>query len=339
MRSLALLALLAVAIAHPMQEVARVRSDDKDWAPFVTFTHTYRKAYQTVPEVNMRFETFKSNMLVAAQHNIDNPLAEFGVTKFSDLSPEEFRSTHLMPINITSKLKPKNMKKWIPPTKTSTIARSDSPIDWCDSSHNLCTPVKDQGDCGSCWAFSATQTIESANAAAGNGLNVLAPEQIVDCDSSDNACGGGDPRSGMQYVQGAPGQEAESNYPYTAGQNGDPSSCSYDQSEVVETDSNGPIDVSDGDESKLISFLESTGPPSVCVDASSWQTYRSGVISKCGCQIDHAVQAVGIQIVSGVEAYKVRNSWAADWGVEGFIFLKVGSNTCCVANEVSWASV
>jgi C1A family cysteine protease len=246
---------------------------------------------------------------------------------------------YLMPVNITQKLKPKNMKKWTPTTNVKRAVGAAADIDWCDSTHNLCTPVKDQGQCGSCWAFSATQTIESANAAAGNGLNTLAPQQIVDCDSADAGCGGGDPRSGMSYIQGAPSQEGESSYPYTSGQSGQAGQCAFDSSETVEDDQNGPVDVSDGDESKLISFLESTGPPSVCVDASSWQTYQSGVMSKCGCNIDHAVQAVGIQTVNGVSAYKVRNSWNTDWGVDGFIFLKVGGNTCCVANEVSWASV
>jgi len=250
-----------------------------------------------------------------------------------------------MPINITQHLKPKNMKKWVAPARTTTVKAvgADADVDWCSTqnpdSTNYCTPVKDQGQCGSCWAFSATQTIESANAKAGNGLNVLAPQQIVDCDGNDDGCGGGDPRSGMTYIQGAPGQEGESSYPYTSGQTGNASECQFDSSQTVETDQNGPIDVSDGDETKLRSFLETTGPPSVCVDASSWQNYQSGVMSKCGCSIDHAVQAVGIQTVNGVEAYKVRNSWNTDWGVDGFIFLKVGSNTCCVANEVSWASV
>jgi len=143
----------------------------------------------------------------------------------------------------------------------------------------------------------------------------------------------------MTYIQNAGGQESESSYPYTAGQDGQAGNCEANSNLFVESDANGPIDVSDGSEAKLQSFLLSTGPPSVCVDASSWQDYQGGVMTSCGCNIDHAVQATGLTTISGTQAYIVRNSWAADWGVNGFIYLATGHNTCCVANEVSWASV
>jgi len=337
MRSLILVALLAAAIASPLREVAQLRGDDEDWGSFIKFTHDYTRSYDTVAEVNMRFDNFKNSLVTAAQLMLDNPLAQFGVNKFADMSPEEFRSKYLMPVNITEKLRPKNLPVWTPTSNVKMTAASN--IDWCDSTHNLCTPVKDQGQCGSCWAFSATETIESANAKAGKGLNTLAPEQIVDCDTNDGGCGGGDPRSGMSYVQSVGGQEGESNYPYTAGQNGQAGSCQANAQKFIESDKGGPMVVSNGVESKLQSFLLSTGPPSVCVDASSWQTYQGGVMTKCGCNIDHAVQATGIATISGKQAYIVRNSWAADWGVNGFIYLATGSNTCCVANEVSWANV
>jgi len=101
----------------------------------------------------------------------------------------------------------------------------------------------------------------------------------------------------------------------------------------------GAVDVGDGDENALQSFLQNSGPPSVCVDASSWSSYTGGVLTSCGCNVDHAVQATGISSQYGTPAYVIRNSWNTDWGVNGFIYLAIGSNTCCVANEVTWTTV
>jgi len=283
----------------------------------------------------MRFDNYKATLVRSAELMRQNPRATFGVNKFADMSPTEFSSKYLMPVNITEKYKPKNVPKWkFPDTKV--------PLGSVDWSNTACTPVKDQGQCGSCWAFSATETIESANIIAGKASPsgpILGPEQIVDCDTNDGGCNGGDPRSGMTYVQSAGGQETEDNYPYTAGQSGSGGQCAFNSGEIAEDDAGGPVDVSDGDENALQQFLMQTGPPSVCVDASSWQSYTGGVLSSCGCNIDHAVQAVGVNADGQANSYKVRNSWNTDWGVNGFIYLEIGSNTCCVANEVSWAQV
>jgi len=319
-----------------MREVAILRGTDPDWPSFVNFFHQYTRNYANAVEVNMRFDNFKATIVRAAALSKLNPRATFGINKFADQSTAEFASTHLMPVNITQKLKPKNMKKHVP-TGIKTIPDNG---DWTGV---LTTPVKDQGACGSCWAFSATQTIESANIAAGKGTPdgpFLGPEQIVDCDSADGGCGGGDPRSGMTYVQGAGGQETESNYPYVAGTNGgNAGQCSFNSGEIAEDAAGGPVDVSDGTESALLEFLQQTGPPSVAVDASSWQSYTGGVLTTCGCNIDHAVQAVGVNADGMANSFKIRNSWNTDWGVNGFIYLQQGSNMCCVANEVSWATV
>jgi len=140
----------------------------------------------------------------------------------------------------------------------------------------------------------------------------------------------------MNYLVSAGGQDTEASYPYTAG-GGQSGSCNFQSGSVAGTLS-GPQDVSDGDESALQSFLQNNGPPSVCVDASSWSSYTGGVMTSCGCNIDHAVQATGISSQFGTPAYIVRNSWNTDWGVNGFIYLQIGQNMCCVANEVSWVS-
>jgi C1A family cysteine protease len=344
LKSIATVAAFAtVALAKtglaPMVHVARERMAEPEWASFVTFTHDHSRTYKSAEEVHAKFNNFKATVAKNAVLSKQNPLATFGINKFADMSEAEFRSTHLMPVNITStyRQKHKNMKKWVAPKHPSAMAtkarQPDGAVDWCAA--GACTPVKDQQQCGSCWAFSATEVLESFSFISGKGLPTLAPEQIVDCDTSDSGCNGGDPRSALTYVQGAGGQDTETSYPYTAG-GGQAGSCAFIQADIAADDANGPVDVTDGTESGLQSFLQSTGPPSVCVDASSWSSYTGGVLSSCGCNIDHAVQATGISADGSY--YIVRNSWNTNWGENGFIYLQTGANTCCVANEVSWAS-
>jgi len=331
------LTLVACSAANILSKLAPVHKSEPEWPQFVTFSLQFGRNYPTTGEAELRYTNFKHTLARNVELRASNPLATFGVNKFADLSVDEFRSKYLMPANSTGRVKdiPKffKHKHQIPAVKrTQTGAPMDN--DWC--AQGACTAVKDQGQCGSCWAFSATEALESAIALSGQAIPTLSPEQIVDCDTSDGGCNGGDPRSAMNYVVGAGGQDTEASYPYTAG-GGQSGSCNFQSGSVAGTLS-GPQDVSDGDESALQSFLQNNGPPSVCVDASSWSSYTGGVMTTCGDSIDHAVQATGISSQFGTPAYIVRNSWNTDWGVNGFIYLAIGANTCGIATEVTWVT-
>jgi len=171
MRAVVLLSLLAVAIATPLLEVARTRGADPTWSQFVTFTEKYGRKYQSVDEVNARFSAFQGNL----ERNIElsklNPYAAFGVNKFSDISAKDFAAMYLMPVNITSQFnKYRDTYPKYTPQPVSSDATGD--IDWCSAGY--CSPVKNQEQCGSCWAFSATETLESATyqASKKNGYHV-----------------------------------------------------------------------------------------------------------------------------------------------------------------------
>jgi len=332
---LAIIAVAASAVSAAEENVltvaGRALKYDADWPEFVTFALKFKREYTTPVEAATRFKNFKDTLTRNVDLRKRNPLATFGVNKFADLSVSEFRSQYLMKPNSTGRFTdlPKfwKHKHQIPAVKKVDGVAAD--IDWC--AEGYCSPVKDQGQCGSCWAFSATEVVESANALAGKGITVLAPQQIVDCDTAMDGCNGGDPRNALQYVANNGGMDTESSYPYT----GTAGSCAF-TSPPAETVT-GPTDVSDGDESALQSFLQSNGPPSVCVDASEWSSYTGGVVTAACGTVDHAVQATGISSQFGTPAYVVRNSWNTDWGVNGFIYLAIGSNVNCVANEVTWA--
>jgi len=290
---------------------------------FGRFMKEYGKSYDSVEEYAKRLGVFAENMervaKMNAEHVLINGEAVFGVTKFSDLTPEEFKATYLTyrPSNRTRDIKD--------PVIEGPIAND---IDWV--SKGAVTPVKDQGRCGSCWAFSATAAIESYAKLSGKyGLEVLSAQQINSCDKRDGGCNGGNTETAYEYVKGAGGIETESDYPYTSG-GGSTGRCKFESSRIAVTIS-GYHSVSRG-ESALKNALNA-GPASLCLAASSWQSYRGGILSRCDNQVDHCVQGTGY---SGSSYWRIRNSWGTGWGESGFIRLAQGQDLCKVSDDTTY---
>jgi len=318
---LVLLALVCVALAAL-----------SDRQKFNNFKRQYNKVYSSLAEHEKRFQNFQVSMKRAEESQKKNPRARFGVTQFSDLSAEEFSKYYLMKdfeANVPAPPPPKNFSA---PGKLNQLGCSPDPTnyDWFAQCSQAFTPVYDQGQCGSCWAFSATETIESYAALSGNGITSLAVQQIVDCDTSgqDQGCNGGFPSGAYSYIEQAGGMEPWSDYPYTA-QDG---TCQYQASDDVATvSSSNSVSGEDGLYSQLSSG--SGGPVSVCVDASSWSDYQGGVLTSCGNNVDHCVQATGYQGYGSSDAYWiVRNSWATSWGENGFIWIQIGQDLCSIGD-------
>lgn len=187
----------------------------------------------------------------------------------------------------------------------------------------MLNPVKNQGQCGSCWAFSTTGTLESNVAVAKNTLYDFSEQQLVDCCGVKGyqcqGCSGAWPEWALNYVNNA-GIVLQSEYRYTATQG----SCKNTPTAQKFLNSARPWTMLTN-ENDVKEALARSGPVSVCVDASNWSAYRSGVFSNCGkTNLNHAVTAVGYQ-EDGV--WIVRNSWGASWGDQGHIRLATG-NTC-----------
>jgi len=208
-------------------------------------------------------------------------------------------------------------------------------IDW--TTKGVVNPVKNQGQCGSCWAFSTIGSIESRSAIATGSLPDLAEQQLVDCDKVDSGCSGGLMDNGFKYAEGA-GLCTESSYPYTAqGGSCRASSCTVGLSRGSVT---GYHDVS-ASTSALVSALNQ-GPVSVAVEADqmSFQMYSSGVLtSGCGTSLDHGVVAVGYGTENGVDYFKVRNSWGASWGSNGYLLIGRSGNVCGIHSQASYPAV
>jgi len=324
--------------AH-LTAVGRVRGADQHWGKFVRFVHQYKREYTSVREVNAKFDIFRDNMKVAAERQKRNPLARHGVTKFSDITQEEFERTYLVSKDAANDWKDyvANLRKTKGHVHIPKNVSND--VDWCGQGQ--CTPIKDQGQCGSCWAFSATETFESMLIAAGkfSTSQALAPQQIVSCDTggSDQGCQGGMPASAIQYLQGAGGQCAEDSYPYTSGQSGQTGDCQLQGTScpgggafAVQAPA-GSTPTQQGDEGLQAALQGSV--VSVGVDASQWNSYSGGILTDCGTQLDHAVVATGFSSSGGSPYYIVRNSWGTGWGENGFIFIAASGDVCGIADN------
>jgi len=211
------------------------------------------------------------------------------------------------------------------------MVNAPTTFDW--RSKGGVTSVKNQEQCGSCWAFSATENIESVYKLAGHSMPILGPQQIVDCDKSDYGCSGGWPRLAYTYVIQAGGQDQESCYPYTARDG----SCKF-KSTCIGAKIKSYQNIAKT-EDQIQTALVNQAPLSICVDASSWSSYRGGVMmaSSCGHSIDHCVQLVGYDSTKSTPYWIVRNSWGTDWGLSGYIYLQMGKNTCAMNNDVTTA--
>jgi C1A family cysteine protease len=320
-------------------------ASDEDFPKFADFLQKYRggMGYSTEAETIGRFSAFKANLRLAEERNARAALQarpglkqeRHGITQFMDLTPNEFKAMHtgLKP----SRNKTAGAMKIHPNAKR--VAAQAASIDW--NAKGALTPVKNQGQCGSCWAFSATEQLESQYFQKYGVLKELSPQQIVSCDTTCDGCGGGNPIEAWGYVNGFGGQEPKTDYPYTSGTTGQAGTCTSNAADVVEDvgSTYSLIAQSPSEESNMLAQIQES-PMSVCVDAELWQTYQGGVItaqSGCGTQIDHAVQATGYNAEGNY--WIVRNSWGESWGEDGFVWLEYGANVCGITDQATIVTV
>jgi len=303
-------------------------------ASFEAFKTQFGKSY-AVEEEETRFNTFMGNLKAADARNAQDT-AEHGITKFMDLTPQEFKSQMLgyQPPH----QRPARLEVEIAPIADDAKANQD----W---TNYYTTPVKNQGRCGSCWAFSTVEQVESDAMRELSVTHELSTQQVISCDKRDGGCGGGNTETAYAYIEGAGGLVSASDYPDTSHSSGSTGTCSKAKSSdpVISVKSFKTIKsaglTTKGTEAAMASYVESTGPLSICVDANSWQTYKGGIMSNCPTRLDHCVQAVGINTDASTPYWKVRNSWDTDWGEAGFIRLEYGSNQCGLTNDPTWATV
>jgi len=304
-----------------------IRDDD-----FQNFILKYKKHY-TSDEFQRRLNIFRENKAEIARLNHQsfekNLTTKFGINKFADLSKEEFKAKYMG-------YKPSHVESKIEETLHLTAPLPAS-LDW--RTKGAVSPIKNQEQCGSCWAFSATEGVESAWFLSKGQLLQLSPQQIVSCDTYDGGCNGGDLPTAFQYVQ-QNGLETGAVYPYTSG-NGDSGTCNYNSQDVVAHISGFKYATTSGNETQMQVAMVTNGPLSICVDAETWQYYQSGVITHgCGDSLDHCVQIVGwSQTSANVPYWIIRNSWGTDWGLNGYLWVERNKDECGVSDEATWVTI
>jgi len=302
---------------------------------FVEWMTKYSKSYLP-DEIFPRFEIFKEHMDEVEKHNAGNFTWTITLNQFSDLTREEFKNTYLrydpLPRSGGKRITLEELRS----LNKGPNAYPNGAVDW--TTKNVVTPVKDQGQCGSCWTFGTTGGIEGAVALKYAHLTSLSEQEIVDCAGpyGGAGCGGGSNDIGYKFA-GAEGLCTESAYPYTA-KDGTckSSSCSASVNSKV----TGYVHIPHGD-SGLGAGVDIT-PISIGIDADYWGSYSGGVFcGDCGTARDHAMLVVGYGTDPDGGAYwKVKNSWGSGWGEKGYIRLcRSKADECGVSDDGTYPTV
>jgi C1A family cysteine protease len=322
-----LAALLVAASALPRTHV-RPAGTEMSWEEFKV---TFNKAYEAVEETK-RAAIYAENVRLIEYHNSLNLTWTLGVNEFADLTHDEFKAGYIG--KKFERTTPRN-EVFLP-----EVSKLTTQVDW--RAKGAVTPVKNQGQCGSCWSFSTTGSVEGAWYIAKNQLVSLSEQQLVDCSGAygNEGCNGGLMDDAFKYIIANKGLDTESDYPYTARDG----RCDKTKESTKVASISGYSDVPANNEAQMIAAVTQQ-PVSVAIEAdqSGFQFYKSGVFSgPCGHQLDHGVLAVGFNTDASPAYWIVKNSWGASWGDQGYIYMAQGKGAqgiCGINMESSWPKI
>jgi hypothetical protein len=319
MRAILLLALIFPAFATSEVELQEA---------FTRWMLKHEKAYEP-EEIFLRFDVFKHNHHFVQEHNSQNRSYEVELNRFADLTQGEFKVLFL---GYKPEIRLHNEKHSAPWLYHLKSPKNDS-LDWTQK--GVVTPVKNQGHCGSCCAFSTTGAVEGAVAIKHGALHSLSEQQLVDCGwrYGNMGCNGGLMDRAFKYIE-AHGLCAEDDYPYEAKEG----RCKASEcTGVTGTKLSGYQDVGQNEDA-LLDALK-VGPISVAIEAdqAGFQLYKSGVFTgACGSSLDHGVLLVGFGTDHDQDYWKVKNSWGSNWGEDGYIRLIRNQDECGIADSASY---
>ncbi|RAL50754.1 hypothetical protein DM860_015901 [Cuscuta australis] len=276
----------------------------------------------SLDEKHKRFNVFKSNLhYVHTFNKRDDKPYKLKLNKFADMTNHEFRSAYA-----GSKIKHHRLLQGTsranPSFRYANVTDTPSSVDW--RAKGAVSPVKDQGQCGSCWAFSTIVAVEGINQIKTNKLVPLSEQELIDCDTQENqGCNGGIMDSAFDFIKKKGGISTEDTYPYKAAQR----RCDVRKMNSPAVSIDGHEDVPANDEDALLKAVANQ-PVAVAIEASGsdFQFYSEGVFTgECGKELDHGVAIVGYGTTQdGTKYWIVRNSWGGEWGEKGYIRMQRG---------------
>jgi C1A family cysteine protease len=299
-----------------------------DVAAFKDWKAKFGKQYTSMEEEMFRMKIFLATKAFVEAENARDTRVQHAINQFSDLTKEEFVATYLGYVNTTVDEE----------AEVALLNLEDLPaqVNWTQAGD--VSAIQNQGQCGSCWSFSAAEAVESAYAVfKGETGLVLSEEQLVQCASALNGylnfgCNGGQMTEAFRYIKSNPLNTGDA-YPYTSGTTKVAGPCNKAQAALGTYGITGYKTVSAGINNLEAALVQQ--PISVAVDATNWSTYSSGVFSNCGTALNHGVLAVGY---NEGQYWIVKNSWGTSWGQEGYIWVDWTSN-CGIANQPAFPTV
>ncbi|KAH3713020.1 procathepsin L-like [Dreissena polymorpha] len=308
-------------------------------AEFSEFMTKYGKVYRDATEHYKRMSIWRSNLAMIERHNVQAAKGHHSYTmamnQFGDMTAEEVRSTMFGYRQQSNQLSTSNFH--------SNLTALPASVDW--KAKGYVTAVGNQGQCGSCWAFTATAALEGLNKKVTGKLVALSVQNLMDCSSKqgNQGCSGGLMDQAFTYVKVNGGIDTDASYPYNQSQPGS-YKCRYNKAQIG-AKCKGYVDLPRDNETALQYAVAEIGIISTAIDAShtGFMYYKSGVYDEPACnpdQIDHSLAVVGYGVENGVEFYNCKNSWGTEWGEAGFVkVVRNKNNQCGIATEASYPTM
>ena len=303
---------------------------------FQKFITKFNKKYSSMNEYLARYEVFKKNVMEIFSN--EKTTYKAGITKFSDLTKQEFKKNYLnLKYDAMAMLN-------LDPIFLKNTNYAPASFDWRD--YGRVCRVKDQGSCGSCWAFATLGNLEGIYAGYFGECKTFSEQQLIDCDTSDSGCNGGLMEYAFNYLKKNNCINLEEDYPYK----GVKSTCKTNYDKCIDMIVTGYKKLGSSystwsavDEDEVKEFLYETGPLAIALNADPLQTYISGILDKTSAQcpisgINHAVLLVGYG-TGELPYWIVKNSWGQNWGENGYFRIRRGNGTCGVNCYITTATV
>ncbi|KAL8111723.1 hypothetical protein AgCh_019435 [Apium graveolens] len=325
---------LVVGVAKSIEFSAKdLETDESLWDLYERW-RSHHTVSRDLSEKQTRFNVFKSNVRhIHKVNKMDKPY-KLQLNKFADMTNHEFRNSYGSKVKHYRSLHGSRSKTEFMHENTDNLPPS---VDW--RKKGAVTPVKNQGQCGSCWAFSTIAGVEGINKIKTNKLVSLSEQELVDCEPDNNGCNGGYMENAYEFIKENGGITAETLYPYKAKDN----KCDALKMNAPVVVIDGHENVPENDEDALMKAVANQ-PVSVAIDAggSDFQFYKEGVFTgDCGTELDHGVAVVGYgTTLDGTKYWTVKNSWGPEWGEQGYIRMQRGIDAeegiCGIAMEASY---